>query len=438
MSLLGNKNKFAKAKGRSAHPYGDPTFLSFFLIFDWTGSGSPLFNGRAAAFLRDVYGDEARAQKLEQFIKYLKKINLEMPWFWQSITGLEAAHTYGAIKDPYGYADAKIEIDCLETLDFTIAGIFDLYKNVVLDTNRYVEVLPGNLRKFTVYVHVQEIRNFVPFVGADSKVDQVKKLKAMSGKDRKAALDQLTDISAADGYKAVQDRLDSDQLDWKAKGMGPRFVTRLDNCKFDWDNGSKMFSEISNIDMSAPVKHKMSFYYQGATVSEVEYLNAFNYKDADPLSIFNNDILNDLANKGLAAAVDAGNQLGNAAAAAAERALNNLKGRLLLGNVYGSNTLSNLQDAFNAGSINAIKPLLGRDDQRELGGVGADISDNLFPATNPEVALESTKIFDDTPKESPLRSENVFPETTEESTLESDNIYPQRSNENDANLGNVR
>ena len=434
--LKGNKNRFTKAKG--GHPYDEPTFLSFFLIFDWTGSGSPLFNGKAVSFLRDVYGDEARAVKLEQFIKYLKKINLEMPWFWQSITGLESAHSYGAIKDPYGYADAKIEIDCLDTLDFTIAGIFDLYRNVVLDTNRYVEVLPGNLRKFTVYVHVQEIRNFVPFIGADSNVDQVMKLKGMSGKERKDALDQLTNISAADGYKAVQDRLDSDYLDWKSKGMGPRFVTRLDNCKFDWDNGSKMFSEISNVDISAPVKHKMCFYYQGASISDVEYLNAFNYKDADPLSTFNNDIINDLATKGIAAAVNAGNQLGNAAIGAAERTLDNLKGKLLLGNVYGANTLSNLQDVFNSGSINAIRPLLGGEDQRTPDRVGDSIGDNLFPETNPETALKSTKIFNDTLEESALTSDNVFPETTKESPLNSDNIYPERSSENDTNLGNVR
>lgn len=419
--LKGNKNKFTKAKG--GHPYDEPTFLSFFLIFDWTGSGSPLFNGKAAAFLRDVYGDEARAQKLEQFIKYLKKINLEMPWFWQSITGLEAAHTYGALKDPYGFADAKIEIDCLDTLDFTIAGIFDLYRSCVIDTNRYVEVLPGNLRKFRVYVHVQEIRNFVPFIGADSNVDTVKKLAGMSGADRKAALDSVTSMSAADGYKMMQDRLDSDVLDWKAKGMGPRFVTRLDNCKFDWDNGSKMFSEISNVDISAPVKHKMCFYYQGARISEVEYLTAFNYKDADPLSPFDNDILNDLANKGMAAAVDAGNQIITAGTAAAERALDNLKGKLLLGNVYGANTLSNLQDAFNAGSINAIKPLVSREDERDISsGAGGSIGDNLIPDTSPEIDLKST---------------NIFPQSENERALTPDNVYPPKSSENDERLGNI-
>tara|TARA_B100001093_G_scaffold379307_1_gene364666 strand:+ start:5223 stop:6491 length:1269 start_codon:yes stop_codon:yes gene_type:complete len=419
--LKGNKNKFTKAKG--GHPYDEPTFLSFFLIFDWTGSGSPLFNGKAAAFLRDVYGDEARAQKLEQFIKYLKKINLEMPWFWQSITGLEAAHTYGALKDPYGFADAKIEIDCLDTLDFTIAGIFDLYRSCVIDTNRYVEVLPGNLRKFRVYVHVQEIRNFVPFIGADSNVDTVKKLAGMSGADRKAALDSVTSMSAADGYKMMQDRLDSDVLDWKAKGMGPRFVTRLDNCKFDWDNGSKMFSEISNVDISAPVKHKMCFYYQGARISEVEYLTAFNYKDADPLSPFDNDILNDLANKGMAAAVDAGNQIITAGTAAAERALDNLKGKLLLGNVYGANTLSNLQDAFNAGSINAIKPLVSGEDERDISsGAGGSIGDNLIPDTSPEIDLKST---------------NIFPQSENERALTPDNVYPPKSSENDERLGNI-
>lgn len=435
--LKGNKNRFTKAKG--GHPYDEPTFLSFFLIFDWSGSGSPLFNGKAAAFLRDVYGDEARAQKLEQFVKYLKKINLEMPWFWQSITGLEAAHTYGALKDPYGYADAKIEIDCLDTLDFTIAGIFDLYRTCVIDTDRYVEVLPGNLRKFRVYVHVQEIRNFVPFIGADKNANEIKKLKGLDGADRKQALDSTSSGSSADGYKTVQDRLDSDVLDWKAKGMGPRFVTRLDNCKFDWDNGSKMFSEISNVDISAPIKHKMCFYYQGASISEVEYLNAFNYKDSDPLSTFDNDMISDLNDSKLKkllnnlgvevpSVAEIGEvlkkQLGSTFDGIASRAIQDIKGNLLLGNIYGANTLSNIQDIFNAGSINAIRPLVSGEDQRIIGsGAGGAVGDNLFPQASPESTLKST---------------NVFPETAKESSLGSDNIYPERSNKNDANLGNVR
>lgn len=421
--LKGNKNSFTKAKGGSTHPYDEPTYLSFFLLFDWTGPRSPFFNGQAAAFLRDVYGDEARAQKLEQFIKYLKKINLEMPWFWQSITGLQTAHTYGALQDPYLYNDAKIEIKCLDTLDFTVAGLFDLHRQIVLDTNRHVEILPSNLRKFTCYVHVQEIRNFVPFIGADSNVDQVKKLKGMSSKERKEALDQLKSTSAADGYKAVQDRLDSDQLDWKAKGMGPRFVTRLDGCKFDWDNGSKMFEEISNAEMGNPLEHTMCFYYEGGNVSEVQYLTAFNYKEADPLSPFDDDILNDLANAGVSAAIQAGNQIGNAAIGAAERTLDNLKGQLLLGNVYGANALSNIQDVFNAGSINAIRPLVGGAGERIINsGAGGSVGDNVFPETL---------------QESPLNPFNLFPEEGQESPLAPDNVYPPRSSEADSQLGNV-
>ena len=55
------------------------------------------------------------------------------------------------------------------------------------------------------------------------------------------------------------------------------------------------------------------------------------------------DILNDLANAGVSAAIQAGNQIGNAAIGAVERTLDNLKGQLLLGNVYGANALSNIQ-----------------------------------------------------------------------------------------------
>ena len=167
----------------------------------------------------------------------------------------------------------------------------------------------------------------------------------------------------------------------------------------------------------------MCFYYQGARISEVEYLTAFNYKDADPLSPFDNDILNDLANKGMAAAVDAGNQIITAGTAAAERALDNLKGKLLLGNVYGANTLSNLQDAFNAGSINAIKPLVSGEDERDISsGAGGSIGDNLIPDTSPEIDLKST---------------NIFPQSENERALTPDNVYPPKSSENDERLGNI-
>lgn len=441
MGLLGNKNKFTKAKGRSAHPYGDPTFLSFFLLFDWYGPKSPLFNGDATNFLRNVIGDNNRADQLEKFKKYLKRINQEMPWFWQSINGLNAAYDYGKMDDALVFKEGGvIEIDCLETLDFTMAGIFNMYQSIVLDTERYVQVLPDNLCYFNVYVHVQEIRNFVPFIGSTSNLEKfgaaasdIVNFKSADGATRKEFLAQV----GGDVLGKIEDRLNSDQLDWKSKGLGPRFITKLGKCKFNYNNGMDMFSEISNAELGSPVHHKLKFKFHTSKVHEVEYLTGFNHVDPDPLSPFNNDILNDLANTGLAAVTTAGNQALTAGTAAAERALEDFKNKLLLGNVYGVNTLSKIEDVFNSGSINAIGPLVkGEDPSRETVNEGDAVGENAYDENElppAEVALESTKIYEDTPEEQPLSSSNTMPITSPEVPLESTKIYDDAPEEGTLN-----
>ena len=149
-------------------------------MFDYTSSASPLFNGRAADFLEKVLGEEAKAEKLRRFTKYLKRFNKEMPWMWQSITGVQGAYEYKDLKDPYRFSDGGVlEIECLETLDFTVAGMFDIYRRCVVDVERMVQILPNNLREFQMFVYVQEIRNFVPFIGSEASA--INDLSSSSG-----------------------------------------------------------------------------------------------------------------------------------------------------------------------------------------------------------------------------------------------------------------
>jgi len=54
------------------------------------------------------------AESLKNFQKLLIKINKEMPWFWQSISGLETTMQFGGMQDPFWGKDKKIEIECLE------------------------------------------------------------------------------------------------------------------------------------------------------------------------------------------------------------------------------------------------------------------------------------------------------------------------------------
>ena len=119
----------------------------------------------------------------------------------------------------------------------------------------------------------------------------------------------------------------------------------------------------------------------------------------------------------------AGNQAFDSAKGAIAGKLDNIKSQLLLGNVYGANLLSSAQDALNAGSINAILPMLKKEDPREITNTGESIGSTIYPPSAPEVNLENTKIYEGTLPETPLQGTNIYP--------------PRRSEQDSDNLGNA-
>lgn len=144
----------------------DPTYLSFFLVFDTVNrEESPLFAGPAKDYLLNVLNttySQKHADALDNFQKVLLKINKELPWFWQTLSGLDQAMTYEDLADPWwGSKDPKLEIECLEeNVELTAIGLMDLYKRACYDFVRFVEVIPPNLRHFQMQVWVSEVRRF--------------------------------------------------------------------------------------------------------------------------------------------------------------------------------------------------------------------------------------------------------------------------------------
>tara|TARA_Y100000114_G_scaffold112560_1_gene106361 strand:+ start:590 stop:1867 length:1278 start_codon:yes stop_codon:yes gene_type:complete len=421
--MLRNKNRFVKGKSINGHPYDEPTYTSFFLMFDYINS--PLFNGTAAKFMEDVLGEKEKAEKLKKFTKYLKRFNKEMPWMWKSITGVNAAHQYGKLPDPYPYAESNIlELECGETLDYTVAGMFYLLKDAVLDTGRMVQLLPTNLQYFSLWVHVQEIRNFVPFIGAESAMDFLNKTKGMNVKERFETLTGVNDFGEEEALNLVQDRLDADVLDWKSMGMGPRFVTKFEKCKFNWDSASDFFSEVRSDEIGEDVKHKIKIEFHVSSLQEdTHYLTHYASTEADSFSVLDDDLTSQLKAAGNKILDAAGNQVFEKAKGAIAGKIDDIKSQLLLGNVYGANLLSSAQDALNAGSINAILPMLKKEDPREITNTGESIGSTIYPPSAPEVNLENTKIYEGTLPETPLQGTNIYP--------------PRRSEQDSDNLGNA-
>lgn len=156
------RKDFVRGVDRKVGMYNDPTYLGFFLMFQ---PNSPLLNqtdapGSAHYYLNKV-GEKTRVKYLEAFSDIIRDINLNMPWYWQSISGLENVWKFKDMKEPYkGGDDSKITISTLESIDLKIVQLVELYRRIVYDLNYRREILPYNLRKFTLWIWVQEIRKF--------------------------------------------------------------------------------------------------------------------------------------------------------------------------------------------------------------------------------------------------------------------------------------
>lgn len=456
-----NATSFKKGTYRK-YPYSDPTYLSFLLLFSWDDKKSPLFNGEAAAFLRDVYKDEIRAQKLEKFTKYFKKINTEMPWMFQSLAGLESAFAYNNLEDPYwGGDDSAFEIGCLETIDLTMGGIMSLYRDVAYDFQRWIEVLPHNLREFTMYVKVCEIRNIRSTVPDSSK----KPWSDAKSEERE--------------YIPVNQELTAD--------FQPHFMFKFKSCYFDLSSGTGIFGEYSNADYTEAknkikikwksVKEYSSLFLNGfdtgasnnnnlggtsigelgSGTSRLEKVKAFGENIKDAFQQAKDGTLKDNIKENVSAKLDgikpsvgdvksfaqqAAEGLAEDALTSAEDAARGaIQDKLadaILGNVYGVNTLSNVQDALNAGSLNGVRNLINKETISDNAGDEAPLTSiNVYPESSPETTLSPDNIYPNIESEAPMSSDNIYPETSPETTLSPDNVFPNVSPENPLSPDNV-
>ena len=165
----GGLNRFKKTNlFFETNPYilfQDPTYIGFKLFFLVNQPDSKLLSDQALpntamAYLTNI-GDTARMHYLKKFVQHLVAINQQTPWFFQSIEGLQDAWKHGyqeADFKPLLPADRKISIKCLESIDLRMTALIDLYRKACFDWPNRREVVPKNLRQFTMYIYCYENR----------------------------------------------------------------------------------------------------------------------------------------------------------------------------------------------------------------------------------------------------------------------------------------
>lgn len=362
----------------------DPTYLSFFLMFDYYTEESPLFNGTAVNYLRNVLQDEDRAQSLEKFIKVLKRVNSELPWFWQELKGLEVTRSYDDFSEPWwGAKTPAIEITCLETVELTTSGMMDLYRKAAYDFDRWVEVLPRNIRRFRVWVWVSEVRDF-----GQSSAQRLSNAAAQ--------------LSGNEGLNVLGN-------DNSVKNVRPFFKIELGYCEWDLESTSTIFADLSR-NPDSPAQPSIKFFWQNTTY-EGEYANNA-IKDDRKLGQMIADVAKEKAAGVVSGAID--------------RTVDSVVAQALLGNVHGLNLASSLQDAVSAGSINGIANLIGGAKPSAPPAQSGDLGQAYDPTQVKVSGPINDNIYGNTPIDSDeLKSENVYTGSVvnDSETLGSENVY---------------
>lgn len=155
----------------------DPTYLGFTLGFDFdpisdnieTGQqDNPLFAepgqgiNSAQEYLMNI-GFNQRAKGLKEFKELLRYMNKNAPYFFQGVSGV--AELWKIEKNPTSFEPNRgfekvLKFDCLESIDLRMTAFADLYRNASFDARYMRELLPENLRWFTMTLRVAEIRSF--------------------------------------------------------------------------------------------------------------------------------------------------------------------------------------------------------------------------------------------------------------------------------------
>ena len=175
-NFYGVRNKVDNfRKGFFLDPYDQPTYLTFALDFRFETANttvndflwsSPLFEkggedspNSAQTYLGSI-GYKDKEQNLAKFKSILEYLTFNAPWYFQSIQGLSKLWTNATdIKGGWKGNGAVLTISTLEAIDLRITELANIYRSSIYDKVYMREIVPDNLRWFSMDIYVAEARN---------------------------------------------------------------------------------------------------------------------------------------------------------------------------------------------------------------------------------------------------------------------------------------
>jgi hypothetical protein len=275
--LYGNSNDFWARNpfGQEQYNFRTQTNVAYY-------SATSYLEEREADF---QYGGK-RSDMIRQFTNSFSDLLNNTPWFIQSIQGLDelmkaprggyasqgdAANVF----NPQRTANKTLTFNTLESMNLRVTALADLYNQATFDYDFMREVVPRNLRKFTMYIFVSEIRNFFKtsrLIGSSAALTAIDDLSSLlgSGNNPGSSVAAATDVASqqnstysngspgdlnpASSFNSFvgnifnQAGLDNDfsllKNQQDQSGIKPMLVFECRNCEFDFSESTPIPTEI--------------------------------------------------------------------------------------------------------------------------------------------------------------------------------------------------
>lgn len=343
----------------------------------------------AAGYLRQresefPRGGGKRADMLIQFRNQLNDLVTNSPWFFQSIEGLDELERVerpgfptaeSKSFNPQRTANKVLTFNTLESLNLRMTALADLYNQATFDYDNMRELLPRNLRRFTMYIFVQEIRNFFKtsrLIGSSAALTSLNNLSDLlgAGNNPGSNLGAATGIanqlgqefgqaisggggplssfvgnvfnnSGADNDAAIF----SNQQD--QSGIKPMLVYECRNCEFDFSESTPLTSSMNvGVDTATPAGQSFRVLV-GRVRKKSQYPNI--RQDGKPLVLADG---------------------WDSARSSVQKAPRDTNDILSIGEELLTNFVSNsLNDLINEGISNYVLPAIAGADKLALGNV---------------------------------------------------------------------